>query len=53
MTSPTQTVVGKGNSNPLIAGGLLKILIIEQKSNHTQRQNSKRKMLRAFYYNTK
>jgi len=26
MTSPTQTVVGKGNSNPLIAGGLLKIL---------------------------
>ena len=26
MTSPTQTVVGKGNSNPLIAEGLLKIL---------------------------
>jgi hypothetical protein len=29
MTSPTQTVVGKGNSNPLIAEGLLKILKAE------------------------
>ena len=26
MASPTQTVVGKGTSNPLIAEGLLKIL---------------------------
>ena len=26
MASPTQTVVGKGISNPLTAGGLLKIL---------------------------
>jgi len=26
MASPTQTVVGKGPSNPLIAEGLLKIL---------------------------
>ena len=26
MVSPTQTVVGKGTSNPFIAGGLLKIL---------------------------
>jgi hypothetical protein len=26
MTSPTQTVVGNGKSNPLIAEGLLKIL---------------------------
>ena len=26
MTSPTQMVVGKGKSNPLIAEGLLKIL---------------------------
>jgi len=26
MTSPAQTVAGKGTSNPFIAGGLLKIL---------------------------
>jgi hypothetical protein len=26
MTSPVQTVTGKGTSNPFIAGGLLKIL---------------------------
>jgi len=29
MASPTQTVVGKGTSNPLIAEGLLKILSIK------------------------
>ena len=27
MASPTQTVVGKGTPNPLIAEGLLKILV--------------------------
>jgi len=26
MASPTQTIVGKGKSNPLIAEGLIKIL---------------------------
>ena len=28
MASPTQTVVGKGTPNPLIAEGLLKILVV-------------------------
>ena len=32
MASPTQTVVGKGTSNPLIAEGLLKILPIKLKN---------------------